>query len=508
MIDQFKPGSDLTIMNTYFQWGRGQDDEGHKIIDDLLCIVYKNNETGKKYHEIIKNPSITFYVANDDVVVNHNCLYIEKDKVHPVTAPYANLNKKLAEVEDKIDFYNECREAHDKASLYQLQKDPRVFSSDMNIEDYYRSLFARKFQNNIEPITKAFFDIEVDGKNAQEDFVQMGECPVNAIAYLNDETKTEIQYLLRDSNNPLIQQYENDIKSGKFTENDIREFIKGAVGGWKQFKRYHLDEFKYEIVFFDDELDLILNFFQQVHKDQPDFIEGWNSSAFDIEYLIARIKALSAEPADIMCDPSWEIGIVNNFVDKRNLSDLAERNDFTFISGNTTWIDQMIQYASRRKAKIGSYKSFKLDDIGEMVAGVHKLDYSNITNSVVMLPWMNFKIFSLYNLMDAIVNHCIEHKCHDLEYIFQKAIMNDTGYRKVHRQTVYLINRMRKDWYDKLGYIMGNNINKRNSKKGKFEGALVMDPLKMGDNNKMKMVNAVPIDIIENCIDFDQFEVA
>lgn len=501
MIDQFKPGSNLTIMNTYFQWGQYED--GNKILDDLICLVYKNNDNGKKYHEIIKNPSITFYVANDDVAISHNCLYIEKDKVHPVTTSYASLNKKLAEVEDKMDFYNECRETHDKESLSQLQEDPRVFSSDINIEDHYRSLFARKFLNPIVSVTKAFFDIEVDGRFAQGDFVQMGECPVNMISYMNDEQLIETQYVLRNPDNPLIQQYEEEIKSGRFTENDIKEFIKEKVGGWKQFKRYHLDEFHYRIIFFDDELDMILNFYQQVHHDKPDFIEGWNNSAFDNEYLIERIKKLGAEPADIMCDPTWEIGIVNNFVDKRNLSDLAERNDFTFISGDTVWLDQMIQYASRRKSKIGSYKSFKLDDIAEMVAGVHKLDYSNITNSVVMLPWVNFKIFSLYNLIDSICNHCIEYKCHDIEYIFQKAIMNDTGYRKIHRQTVYLINRMRKDWYDKLGYIMGNNVNKHNVKRGKYEGALVMDPLKMGNDNKMKMINAVPINIIENSIDFD-----
>ena len=57
----------------------------------------------------------------------------------------------------------------------------------------------------------------------------------------------------------------------------------------------------------------------------------------------------------------------------------------------------MIQYASRRKSKIGSYKSFKLDDIGLKEAKVKKLDYSHITDSVVELPWLDFKTFFLYN---------------------------------------------------------------------------------------------------------------
>lgn len=502
MIEEFAPGSDLTIMNTYYQRAV-RNDYGEKVLDDLICLVYKNNETGKKYHEIIKKPNITFYVANDNVQIDHNLLFIEKDKVHPVTVPYDKLNLKLAELEGLQEEFKEWRRERDWASIRSLQENPRIFSSDMSIEDYYRAIFARKFKNNIEKVSKSFFDIEVDGKDAEGDFVRNGECPINAIAFMDEKNRIHRQYLLRNPENPLIHQYEEEIKSGRFTEDDIKDFIKQAVGGWKQFKRYHLDEFHYEIIFFDDELELLSTFFNDVHTYNPDFCEGWNSCAFDLEYIIARIQVLGEEPANIMCDNSWEVGIVNNYVDTRNLSDLAERNDFTFISGDTTWIDGLVQYASRRKAKIGSYKSFKLDDIGELVAGVHKLDYSDITNSVVMLPWLDYKRFSLYNIVDPIVNHCIEQKCNDIEYIFSKAIMNDTGYRKVHRQTTYLINRMRKEWYDKKNLIMGNNVNKSNKKDSKFEGALVMDPNKLGDRNKMKMPDGVPINVIENCIDFD-----
>ena len=502
MIDQFKPGSDLTIMNTYFQYAK-RDDNGEKISNDLIVVVYKDNTTGRKYHEIIENPQITFYVANDDVKLTYNHLFIEKDKVHPVSTPYSKLKKKIAEVTGNMDFYNQCVREGNRKPLNALMEDKRIFSSDMSVEDYYRSVFARKFQNNICKVSKAYFDIEVDGRWAAGEFAELGECPVNAISFLDESHKVSIQYLLRNSENPLIAQYENKLRSGEIVENDIKEFVKEAVGGYKQFKRYHLDEYSFQIMFFDNELDMMERFFNQVHIYDPDFILSYNGSAFDISYIIERIKVLGEAPEHIMADPSWEIGIVNNWVDEKNLSELAERNDYTFISGNTVWIDQMIEYASRRKAKIGSYKSFKLDDIGELVAGVHKLDYSHITTEITMLPWLDYKTFSLYNIMDTIVQHCIEQKCQDIEYIFQKAIMNGTGYSKVHRQTVYLINRMRKEWYDKHDYIMGNNINKHNSKIGKFEGALVMDPLKLGDDNKMLMFECIPINIIENCIDFD-----
>ena len=73
-----------------------------------------------------------------------------------------------------------------------------------------------------------------------------------------------------------------------------------------------------------------------------------------------------------------------------------------------------------------------------------------------MLPWLDYITFVLYNIFDVIVQKCIEYKTQDLEYIFAKCIVNNTSYKKGHRQTVYLINRMTKE-FDKLGFVIGNN---------------------------------------------------
>ena len=202
-----------------------------------------------------------------------------------------------------------------------------------------------------------------------------------------------------------------------------------------------------------------------------------------------------------MCDQTWDLKVVANFIDERHKNELAERGDYTFISGNTVFIDQMIQYASRRKSKIGSYKSTKLDDIGELEAGVNKLDYSHITTSVVELPYLDFETFVLYNIMDVIVQKCIETKTNDLEYIFAKCVVNNTTYKKGHRQTVYLINRMAADWFKK-GYIIGNNINKWNGNAPKYQGALVHDPAKTSPKYRMH-IDGRPIWIVDNLIDFD-----
>ena len=497
---QYPEGSDLTIMNTFYQYPKFED--GKKVEDDYIALVYKDNVTGKKKYKIIKKPEYTFYILKNEADrVNYNRMFIERDKVTPVTVPYLEVEKEIAKLTGNEEFYATNIKNRNKALNNQLHTNPDIFYSDANIEDHYRFKFANTYGNEIKKIKKGFFDIEVDGKWAAGDFVLPGECAINCVSFYNEGTDTVYTYILRDERNPLIEKFENEFKSGSFIYDEIRNFVIEAVGGMKQAKKYNLMNTKFQVNFYDDELYMIKDLFRNIHFCSPDFIEGWNSSGFDLPYIIQRIINLGGNPEEIMCDECWPIKAVKHYVDQKHLNELAERGDYTFISGLPVFLDQMIQYASRRKSKIGSYKSFKLDDIGLKEAKVRKLDYHHITNSVLELPWLDFKTFVLYNIMDVIVQKCIETKTNDLEYIFSKCVVNNTVYQKGHRQTVYLINRMCAEWY-KMGYIIGNNCNRDNPKPPKYLGALVGDPLHTNDLSKMT-TNDSAISLCENLIDYD-----
>ena len=498
--ERYPEGSDLTIMDTFYQYPIFQD--GKKISDDFIILIYKDNNIGKKGHCIIKDPTYIYYILKQgQKVPDYNKLFIEKDKVEPVEVPFHDLEYSIAKETDNIPFYKANLANRDRRENQKLHTDPRVFFSDVSIENHYRFRFAQTYTNNIEKLHKSFFDIEVDGKWAKGDFVELGECAINCVSFHDEAENKTYTFILRDKRNPQIEAFENEVASGKFGIKEIRDFIRNAVGGPDKEEKYKLADTTYELLFFDYEIQLIQALFATIHRCNPDFCEGWNSSAFDIEYIIERIKTLGYDPAKVMCDAKWPAKVVKNYVDYRNINNLAERGDYTFISGETVFMDQMIQYASRRKAKIGSYSSFKLDDIGLKEAGVQKLDYSHITNSVTELPWLDFKTFVIYNIMDTTVQKCIEHQTQDLEYIFAKCVNNNTVYQKGHRQTVYLINRLAADFY-KMGYIIGNNCNKWNEKPPKFLGALVGKPLNTNDYSKLK-IDGRPIWICDNLIDFD-----
>ena len=498
--NQFPEGSDLTIMNTYYSYPQYGDNG--KICDDYIFVVYKDNKTGKKGYKTIPKPDYTFYkIKEGEQVPNYNQLFISRDKVEPVTVPFNKLEENIASLEGKLDIYKQNIRNRDKMANRAFHTEPDIFFSDVSIEDHYRFKFAQTYKNDIKKIYKGFFDIEVDSKWAKGDFVEMGECEINCVSFYDDKTDTVYTYILRNSNNPLIAEFENEIKSGKFGWKQMHDFMVEAIGGEKKTKKFGLMNTQFSVNFYDYEIELIKDLFGNMHRCSPDFIEGWNSSAFDLSYIIQRVINLGYDPTEVLCDQSWPVKMIKNYVDARNINELAERGDYTFISGCPVFIDQMIQYASRRKAKFGSFKSFKLDDIGELEAGVKKLDYHHITTNIAELPWLDFKTFVLYNIMDVIVQKCIEVKTQDLEYIFAKCVLNNTSYKKGHRQTVYLINRMASEWY-KMGYIIGNNCNKDNPKGDKFLGALVGNPDNTNDYSKMK-IDGRAILVCENLNDYD-----
>lgn len=497
MFDKYREGADLTIMNTIYNFPKklenGKWDEGS------IDLIAKDLKTGKKVLDHIVDPIYPFYFAKEPVETN--LLFIEKDKVDLIETQYRNLKHKIAELTDNLDFYFDNIKSKNSRANEILHLHPRVFWSDANISDKYRFLFRQKFQNRGFTPTVDFFDIEVDGINIKGDFPEPGEAPINAVTLVNAETKEIYTLLLRNDKNPLIAEFEEETKH-KSLYDELYKFIEEQVGGKEKYESYGLNEFEVRFLFYNevDEIRLIQDLFILINELQPDFLLAWNM-AFDIPYIIARCVQLGYDPRDIMCHPDFPEKVVKYYIDDEHYNEYAERGDKATISSYTVYLDQMIQFASKRKGQ-KAYPSYKLDTIGEAVVNVRKLDYSHIAKNVVELPYKDYKVFVFYNIMDTIVQYCIEHKEKDMTYVLLSALANNTRYSKVHRQTAYLTNRVSQMAYD-YGYIIGNNYNRINSRPAeKFDGAFVGDPLKLSDYSKMK-INNIPVMIFDNLDDYD-----
>lgn len=498
MLKNFPAGADVTLLNNFYIYPKKDDSTG-KWDKGSMSLVYKDNITGRKYVEEIENPDYEFYFLKDEYSdLDYNELFIDKEKVDLVKAPFNDLLRVIAEKTNNMDYYKENIRLGNRAANRRLHTHPRVFASDNNIEDHYRFRFSNLYSNKTISLSKLYFDIEADTINMKGDFPEPGECPVNAVTMVDEANNKVYTLLLRNPNNPLIEEFERSLSPELFDE--LKSFVKEKCGGWKQEIRYGLDKLDYEILFYDEEINLIIDLFNYINVTKPDFVLAWNM-AFDIPYLIARIQVLGYNPEDIVCHKDFKHKVCKYIIDERNKNEMAERGDEARISSYSVYIDQMIQFASRRKGQ-GAFQSFSLDYIGGVVAKVKKLDYSHITTSIAELPYKDFKVFVFYNIMDTIVQKCVEVKVGDIDYIFNKCLMNNTRYSKGHRQTIYLVNRGLKEFF-KDGYVLGNNCNKDNEKPTeKFPGAFVADPIKLSDYPKQKIFGKA-INILKNVDDFD-----
>jgi len=497
MITGYPKGSDLTLMDARYRFPR-KDPITEKWDKGSITLIAKDNSNGKKVSEVIDNPMFEFYMVKEDIGVEHNLFFIEQEKVDMIEVPFVNLEKKIAELTGNLDFYYDNIKTGNRYTNKQLHTHNRILRSDMHIEDYYRMKFSQFYQNNICEINRTYLDIEADTIEMNGDFPELGECPINAVTLVNEKTNKVYTLLLRNSENPLIKEFEDSIVNEDILS-ELRDFITKAVGGQEKLVKYGLANMEYEILFYDDEIQLIQDTFIIINTIKPDFVLAWNM-AFDIPYIIERCKVLGYDPALILAHPDFELKQAKYYIDEFNKMDPAERGDYATITSYTVYIDQLIQFASRRKGQ-AKFNSFKLNDIGMVVAKVKKLDYKHITTDIAKLPWLDYKIFVFYNIMDTIVQKCIESNTGDIDYVFGKCIVNSTRYNKVHRQSIYLGNRASNEFLSD-GFVMGNNVNKGNKKEEKFAGAFVADPKKVSNYARVK-INGIPINIYDNADDYD-----
>ena len=504
MIPGYQKGSDITLLDLIYH--RPQKLENGKYSNDVMTVIFRDNQLKEKRHVDIENPTFEFEMLNDDEQIqDYPQMFIPKEKVHTVSVPYKELDKKIAELTGNEQFFYDNLKSGNFTANSMLHSNLKLFSSDENLEDNFRRRFAAFYTNEPYILEKGFLDIETDIINMPHtDNIgnHYGDYPINAVTFISDGKNQVSTFVLRDKKNPLIQEFENWCNTGMFQQ-EIKDFVRDKVGGWKQEIRFGLDKYQYRIFFYDDELELIYDLFKVINHDKPDFVLAWNM-AFDIPYIMERIKYFGLNPEDIICDPSFKNKKVQYYIDERHQNVHEEKGDFAKISGYTVYVDQLIQYASRRKGQ-SKPPNFRLDTIGNIVAKVRKYDYSHITTDIAELPYKNFKVFIFYNIMDTIVQKCIEKRTEDINFLFYKTLINNTRYNKSHRNTIYLANRAREEFLKNEGVVLGNNhaYFKQEEKKGKFLGAIVSSPQRVDKDSLIKNKYGIQYNIFRNGVDFD-----
>lgn len=508
MIKGYPDGSDITVLDTVYTKPRKDPNTG-KWDKSKMDIVFKDNITGLKHHQVITDPMFEFYMVNDDVYLEPNVFpkYMPKELLHPVRCKYPDLKKTIASLTGKTDWYYDNMRNGNSNLNNLLHLDNRLYRSDMHIEDFYRYEFGKRYKNTITPVHKAYLDIETDSINAIGDFGTPQDSPINAVTCIDMKLKESHTFLLRDPDNPQCKEFEDDLSEDpEGFIGDIRNKIIDHVGGWKKATRFGIIDLTYHFHFYNEEIAMLYDLYAFINHNKPDFLLAWNM-AFDVPFIIDRIKVLGYDPLDIMRHPDFDSDVLYYYVDEKNINMPEDAGDFARIPCYTIHVDQMKQFAQRRKGQ-SNYPSNKLDDIADIIAGIHKYDYHDIAASVVELPRADYYIFVLYNILDVICQICIEANTGDIDFLFTKCVTMNVRYSKAYRQTVYEYTIAAKQYELNNNVIIGNNYNKFNKKPDrKFKGAYVADHRLNHSSTKLK-INGYDIEVYDNADDFDEMLVA
>ena len=468
---------------------------------DYASIVFKDVNTGRKWIQTIEDPQYMMYIVKPQYRdYTHYPSYMPLDRCDQKIVKFKNIINEIVKVGGKkLADYKEWCNKNNKSAKKNLHHYPYILATDYPYTNYFRCEWMLHYHDYDMQysLSKVFADIEVDGIDAPG-FPTADICPINAVAVVDAETKTIHSFLLRNPENPLIEQFEKNLPN----------FIDKCHATFDE----SYGELNYEIHMYDTEIDMITEVFRLFNTLARDFILFWNM-AFDIPYFIDRIKALGHDPMKIMCDPEFIQDELYYRKDHRH-HDFKTKNDVFTCTSKSVYLDQMSQYIKIRKAR-SELKTVRLNAIAKAELNDEKLDYSDEAN-IKTLPYENYELFVLYNIKDTLLQYGIEMKTHDIDNVFQRSLINATQYESAFSQTILLKNRAYLSYY-KQGFIIGNNNNIDYGNRGfdndgadkdededeeGFAGALVGDPM-LNEKVGVEILGRPSKFIFSRVIDYD-----
>ena len=458
---------------------------------DILSIVYKDVNTGKKYVENIIEPEIEVYIVKPEyrgTVVSdkhmHDVIKIEWCDVY--TCKYRFRKNFIA---DKL-----CINPTDVAAS------PFVANFDIDIRNWYFIQFIKEYRyDGIKVINTGYVDIETDITKTNV----IGECPIVCITYISEATK--IVHNLAVYNENYKRCDELDAK--------VNEFVTECRDSFNLYG----PEWEYDIQIFNDELSMIYTFWELVRHDDDDFLVAWNAP-FDITSLCERPKVLGLDPYQYVCDDRIAFKEITIHEDQ---NPMMSRRRHTFNITVLPVVACLMQIYGNIRSGGPRIPSFKLNVIADKELGDKKVDYSEYKNIMEFL-YSDFWNFDKYNIKDVFLMVGINRKTKDIQDIYSRMYEYGIQFPEVVSSAKMSPSLLGMRLFD-MGFVIANNRNKlnnvldlfnieyqfdedddeeeaqdaidyieelqtlvdENGKKKKFKGAIVLDPRRMSGTGSM-----------------------
>lgn len=442
-LDGIFDNKNIMPLNIYYDRGSyGSND------DDVLDIIYKDMDTGRKHVQTIKNPKYEVWVVKPEYRdYEHIRNWIEKDKCYPVKIHYKTRFLELAK--------------HMGVSAKDIKFSPYIFGFDHPIENFYLVHFLLEYPNNKpKKLSTGYLDIENDTIRVPGFSDVPGECPINAVTLIDGERRDSYTLVLKQDNIPDVDEGHKDYQMYKELrenywrqfdefENNLDEFIQSCHDAFDE----SYGKFNYNILIFDKEIDLITALFEIIRACDNDYIEIWNLP-YDISNLFERPRVLGYDPSSIITDKRFGDRKID-FEEDRNPN--AHKRRHKCISYTMpTFVDEMVIYAGIRSGR-GKIPSLKLTNIAKTELRDEKLDYSE-EGDWKFFAYKNFKKFIMYNIKDVLLLVGINEKTRDIDTFYSTIYENCVLPSNVYTSTQLISESLRHYLFNyKNGYVIGSN---------------------------------------------------
>lgn len=468
-------------------------DDNYKMSNrDCLVCTIKDIDTNETITKLFIEPVIDFYVVKEEYrnEIKYPLFSIESHKLQKYTCKYRERDKNILMILGLWETASRIKSNNYKEYLEflkdNLRKNPYLYSSDTNIEDFYKTDFEMQYGTfEIFPVKSSYFDIEVDISEYMST-VADPQTPINAISYFVEENKIMRCFLLNYPDNQALQDVKNNPISfiNEYLTNDLIED----------------QDVKFEFLWFDRDIDLMRSFWNVVNKEKCDFLTAWNSP-YDVKYQLNRAKLLKMDIPSLICpeeipDEFKRVHYVEDPERFRNTEKYYHRMwDWVDIASETMIVDQMSLYSNLRKRN--QLNSYALYNVAKLELGITKVDLSSYGLTIKNAHREDYKRFLQYSIMDTYLLYLLERKNRDLLNLV--SLSENTRISKGINVSVVIKNTL-DIYFRKKERIIGNTIDYDIWES--VPGALVASP----DNIKIKSASVFGESktlIFDNCIDLD-----
>lgn len=182
-----------------------------------------------------------------------------------------------------------------------------------------------------------------------------------------------------------------------------------------------------EFFMFNDEGEMLNHYLQWFKMNRPDVISGWNCEAFDLPYLINRMKLFLDEDVNQL-SPTGDIRKISR----------TQRGRSTEIStykiAGVSILDYLLLYEN--KFYVGSKPSWKLENIAQDDLGYGKMQYDGTMKQFYR---NEFKKFVAYNIIDVMLCVDLDDKHNFISLARTICNMGLCEYEAIYKSSPYIL---------------------------------------------------------------------